>query len=128
MSIAPTSPFPTWCDLVSRTDTGLASSDRALLEAGVLDGGGLEAGGLEPVGVAEVLTLGGADELTALDDVADAALCELLPHAATRTASATKAAARRDVSTGLLSRRSTMRRARARLGCAGTTFVRGKEG
>jgi hypothetical protein len=101
MSIAPTSPLPTWCDLVSRSDTGLAASDVAPLEAlleALLDAGALEAGGAE----AEVLTLAGADELTALEDAADAALCELLPHAATRTASATKAVARSDVSTGLL--------------------------
>ena len=105
-SIAPTSPFPTWCDLVSRTDTGLAASDIALLEAGALEARALEAGALEAVGVegdvAGLLTLADADELTALDDVVDAALCELLPHAAARVATTTKAATRLDVSTGLL--------------------------
>jgi hypothetical protein len=106
MSIAPASPFPTRCDLVRRTDTGLAASDIALLEAGALEAGALEVGGLDAGGseaeVAGVLRLAGADEVTALDDVTDAALCELFPHAATRVASATKAAIRIDDSTGLL--------------------------
>jgi hypothetical protein len=80
MSIAPTSPFPTWCDLVRRTDTGPAASDIELLEAGVLEAGALEtgwleAGWLEAAGLeAGALLLADADGLTALEDVADAAL------------------------------------------------------
>jgi hypothetical protein len=73
-----------------------------MLEAGALEAGALEAGGVEASDVAGLLMLAGADELTALEDAADAALCELLPHPAAKMASATKAATRLDVSTGLL--------------------------
>ena len=120
MSIAPTSPLPTWWDLVSRTDTGLPASGIELLETAGLDttdaDGVGEAGAVEadaaPLDVLAVAGLAVGGEEAAADDATGVAVGVLaclepeLLHAVANVASVTRAAARRyardDVGTGLL--------------------------
>jgi hypothetical protein len=114
MSTVPTPPFTTWCDLVSRTETALAASVVVVLEAGALDDeDSEETAGDGGVVAALVVADAGADDVTAVDALADAEALgfgEPPPQAPTRVAVSAIQKTQRlttrrsdDVRTGLLS-------------------------